>query len=90
VAKNHARSKDFSQLDASAAMEKLAALSGKVIDLPELDAAAMYKIDRGGLSYWAGANMTEGEAALKPLERERVKLWLGKSYAELDGLGDAV
>jgi hypothetical protein len=90
VVRNHARSKDFSQLDASPASSKLAQLSGKVVDLPELDAAAMYKIDSSGLSFWAGANSTRGEGALKPLERERVKLWLSKSYAAFDQLGDAI
>ena len=90
VVKNQARSKDFGQLDASLASGNLDALSGKVYELPELDATAMYKIDAKGLSFWAGAQMTEGEAALKPLERERVKLWLGKAYAGLDALGDAI
>lgn len=87
VVRNHARSKDFSQLNASATMSKLEALSGGLLDLPELDASAMYKIDSAGLSYWAGAHATEGEGALKPLERERVKLWLARAYAELDKLG---
>lgn len=90
VVRNHARSKDFSQLDASPAMSKLAALAGKVVELPELDATAMYKLDSGGLSYWAGAHVSEGENALKPLERERVKLWLARAYAELDRLGSAI
>jgi len=90
VVRNHARSKDFSQLNAAPAMSKLAGLAGGLLDLPELDASAMYKIDSAGLSYWAGAHSTEGEAALKPLERERVKLWLGRAYAELDKLGHAI
>jgi hypothetical protein len=90
VVKNRARSKDFSQLDASPASDKLGALSGKQLDLPELDATAMYKIDAAGLSFWAGAHVADGELALKPLERERVKLWLAKSYAELDKLGETV
>jgi len=90
VVKNHARSKDFSQLEASPAMQKLRALSSAVVDLPELDANAMYKIDSGGLSYWAGAYVTDGELALKPLERERIKLWLNRAYAELDKLGGLI
>ena len=90
VVRNHARSKDFTQLDASPAMQKLGELSGKVVDLPELDSSAMYKMDSSGLSYWAGAHMAEGENALKPLERERVKLWLGRSYAELDKLAASI
>lgn len=87
VVRNHARSRDFSQLDASPAMNKLRDLSGAVIDLPELDASSMYKIDSGGLSYWAAAYVSEGETALRPLDRERVKLWLARSYAQLDKLG---
>jgi hypothetical protein len=86
VVKNHARSKDFTQLEASSAMSKLAAASGKVIDLPELDGVAMYKIDGSGASFWAGGNVGDGELALKPLDRERVKIWLGRAYAQLDKL----
>ena len=44
-------------------------MAAKVVDLPELDANAMYKLDSGGASYWAAAHVTEGETALKPLER---------------------
>jgi hypothetical protein len=90
VVRNHARSRDFSQLESSPAMDKLRALQGSVIDLPELDSAAMYKIDSGGLSYWAGAHIAEGDGALKPLERERVKLWLGRAYAQLNALGTLI
>lgn len=90
LVKNQARSKDFSQLDAAPASAKLSERRGRVMQLAELDAGAMYKIDGGGLSFWAGANVAEGDGALKPLERERVKLWLGKGYAALDQLGDVV
>ena len=90
VVKNLARSKDFSQLEASPARQKLSDLSGKVMELPELDGTAMYKIDGSGASFWAGANVTEGETALKPLERERVKLWLTRSYAQLDALNGTI
>ncbi len=90
VVKNHARSKDFSQLDASAATVKLRALSGKLLDLPELDATAMYKIDSAGLSFWAGAHAAHGEGALKPLERERVKLWLNRCYSQFNALGETL
>ncbi len=90
VVKNHARSKDFSQLEASPAIDKLRRLSSAIVELPELDPRAMYKLDSGGLSYWAGAYVTDGESALKPLERERIKLWLNRAYTELDKLGAAI
>ncbi|HEX3773386.1 MAG TPA: hypothetical protein VHV51_02920 [Polyangiaceae bacterium] len=89
VVKNHGRSKDFSQFEDSAARRRLNELGGVVMELPELDASAMYKVDRLGSSFWAAANASENEG-LKPLERQRVRLWLDRVYAQLDGLGDAI
>lgn len=86
VVRNFGRAKDFSQLESSPARQKLSERSGKVLDLPSLEESVMFKIDRTGLSFWAAA---QGEA-LKPLERERVKLWLGNTYAQLDALGEVV
>jgi hypothetical protein len=83
IVKNHGRCKDFTQYERSAVPARLAELSGKVVELPELDSAAMGKIDSLGLSFWAAVNHNDGEHALRPLERERVKLWLNKSYAAL-------
>jgi hypothetical protein len=48
----------------------------------------MYRIDRFGLSFWAAIHRSDGDATLRPLERQRVKLWLEKCYealATLDG-----
>jgi hypothetical protein len=90
VVKNAGRSKDFSQFDKSSAKQKLDELSGKVIELPELDASVMYKVDGSGLSFWAAIHQSEGEAALKPLDRQRVKLWLGRCYTEFDVLAGAL
>ena len=86
VVKNLARSRDFSQLEASSAMQKLSSYSGNVFELPELDGVAMYKIDGSGASFWKAANVNDGEGILKPLERERVKIWLNRAYAGLDKL----
>jgi hypothetical protein len=90
VVRNFGRSKDFSQFDQSEAKRLLNELSGKVIDLPELEASAMYAIDRSGLSFWAASQRADGEAALKPLERQRVRLWLERCYKEFDSVGDAI
>ena len=86
VVRNFGRAKDFSQLEASAALRKLGELSGKTLDLPALDDSVMFKIDSSGLSFWAAA---QGDT-LKPLEKERVKLWLNKAYAQLEALGEAI
>jgi len=90
VVKNFGRSKDFSQFDESDAKSRLDELSGLTLELPELDSATMYRIDRFGLSFWAAIHRTEGEAALKPLERQRVKLWLERCYAQLDARSGAL
>ena len=83
LVKNHGRSRDFSQFESSPAREKLGELSGTEFDLPELDAGAMYKVDSEGLSFWAAIN---ADTTLRPLERQRVKLWLEQCYAKLDAL----
>ena len=90
VVKNYGRAKDFTQFEESTAKKQLDELSGKVLDLPELDATTMYKIDRFGLSFWAAIHHSDGEAALKPLERRRVQLWLDRCYAQLDTLNGAL
>jgi hypothetical protein len=89
VVKNEGRSRDFSQLEASSAYQRVLALGGRVITLPELDSAIMYKIDRHSASFWAAVNSNEGERALAPLERRRARLWLERSEAALGEAGDA-
>jgi hypothetical protein len=89
VVKNYGRSRDFSLFDASDAKKKLDDLSGKVVEIPELDPTTMYRIDRFGLSFWAAAQVAEGELALRALERRRVKLWLESCYSQFDALDRA-
>ncbi|HYQ01433.1 MAG TPA: hypothetical protein VER96_22325 [Polyangiaceae bacterium] len=89
VVRNFGRSKNFTQFDESKAKQKLDQLAGKIIDLPELDAQAMFKVDRLGASFW-GAIHSTGEDGPKPLERQRVRLWLERSYAQLESAFDAI
>jgi hypothetical protein len=84
VVKNFGRSNDFTQFDESDAKHHLDELSGRVVELPQLDPAAMYRIDKFGLSFWAAIHRAEGDDALRPLERQRVKLWLERCYAQLE------
>ncbi len=89
VVRNHGRSRDFSLLDESAARREVEQLGGRVIDLPELDAATMVRIDRTGASLWAAANNASGDQALAPLQRQRARLWLDRCYAAVDGVRSA-
>jgi hypothetical protein len=89
VVKNHGRSKDFTQFEESSAKRHLDQLGGKTIELPELDASAMYKVDRLGSSFWAAIHSSDAEG-LKPLERQRVRLWLERCYGQLQTLDGAL
>ncbi len=89
VVRNHGRSKDFSQFDDSNAKRHLDQLGGRLVDLPELDASVMYKVDRLGSSFWAAVHSADAEG-LKLLDRQRVRLWLEKSYRQLEPIQDAL
>ena len=88
--KNHGRSRDFSQFDESEGRRRLEEKGGRVVDVPELDGATMGRIDRTGASFWGAANNAEGDLALSPMQRQRVRLWLDRCYQALGGLGDAL
>jgi hypothetical protein len=83
--RNHGRCKDFSLFDESEGRRRLQE-GGRVVDVPELDAAAMARIDRTCASFWAAANATEGDLALAPMQRQRTKLWLDRCYQAFDAL----
>jgi len=91
VVRNLGRGGDFSLFDGSEERVQAEALGACIMDLPGLHAATMRKIDRVGASLWAAANNQDGAfgPTLSLLERHRVKIWLGKAYAELDRVLDA-
>jgi hypothetical protein len=84
VVKNQGRGSDFSQLDESMALEKAVTLGAKVITLAQLHEASMRKIDRQNASFWGALNNRTGPDSLGMLERQRVKMWLKKTYDTLD------
>ncbi len=87
--KNQGRTKDFSLFDESDGRRRVEQMGGSIIELPELDSAAMARIDRSGLSFWNAANGTTGHLA--PLQRERTRLWLGrcfKAFGSVAGAGE--
>lgn len=86
VVKNHGRGSDFSQLEESQALEKAVSMGANVITLGQLHEASMRKIDRQNTSFWAAINDRSSPESLGLLERQRVKLWLKRSYDMLDSL----
>jgi hypothetical protein len=90
VVKNHGRGKDFSYFSTSDAKRRVEERGGRVIDVPELDPTTMTRVDRSSMSFWAAANVAEGEQALTPMQRQRARMWLERCYQSLSTLGDAL
>lgn len=90
IVRNHGRSKDFSIFEESEAKRRAEACGAKIIDLPELHAGSMLKIDRIGASFWAAANNKDDSVGptLGVLERHRVRVWLNKAYEEFNRVLD--
>jgi len=88
VVRNFGRSPDFTQLDSSAALSSVLEGGGRVIDMPALDSAIMYKIDQLGSSFWTAVN--ESGDSLSAMERRRAALWLGRAYQAFDFIGDVI
>jgi hypothetical protein len=88
VVRNYGRGKDFSAFDASAARAGAEALSAVLIDLPDLHAATMRKIDHGNASLWAAAHTKE--VGLGLMDRQRVKVWTKRVYQQLDQAAPAL
>jgi hypothetical protein len=88
LVRNHGRGRDFSHFDNSELATNAQAMGAKVIDLPGLHAPTMRKIDHIGASFWAAANNRDSSLGptLGMLERQRVKIWLNRTYEQLNSI----
>lgn len=85
---NQLRGDDFDIFEKSGQKERALELGAKIATLPKLHDAAMTRIDANSASFWAAANSGDKElTGLGLLDRQRVKVWLGKAYAELGRVG---
>jgi len=86
VVKNAGRGgKDFSLFEESETRARARELGATIIELPELHAAAMQKIDRLDSSFWAAVNNRDyGADTFTRMDRQRVNVWLSACYAQLD------
>jgi len=88
VVLNHGRGARFDAFHASPQKQRTLELGGKIIELPKLHEGSMRLVDHSNSSFWAAINAGEnGEQLLGLLDRQRVKIWLRRVYAELDTLG---
>jgi len=88
VVRNYGRGKDFSAYQASAAQARADGLGAAALDLPDLHAATMRKIDHGNASLWAAAHSKESGLGL--MDRQRVKVWTHRVYQQLDRVSDSL
>ena len=88
LVKNEVRGEKFDLLDASGHLERAAALGARTITLRKLPEPTMQKIDALSTSFWAAVNHpNRAFTGLGLLERQRVKVWLERVYAEIDRVG---
>ncbi|MFL9924951.1 mobilization protein [Herbaspirillum lusitanum] len=81
---NEVRGDRFEILEASGELQRAEALGASVISLRRLPDATMQKIDQQSASFWAALNHGDrGNAGLGMLERQRVKIWLNRTYADM-------
>jgi hypothetical protein len=84
VVKNQGRGKDFTLFDRSEVRATCDRLGAVILDLPELHAPAMQKIDRLDASFWGAVNgATTGPDAFTRMDRQRIKVWLLSCYQQL-------
>ncbi len=82
VVLNHGRGGDFRSFHDSAVKAKALDAGAAIIELRALHEASMRKIDAYNASFWSAIN-NRGEGALGMLERQRVKIWLNKTYQDI-------
>lgn len=88
VVRNHGRGRNFSAYESSEVRAKAEETGARHIDLPELNASSMRKIDHGSTSLWAAVN--NKESGLGIMDRQRVKVWIKRAYQQFDAFNETV
>jgi hypothetical protein len=80
---NHGRGADFSSFHDSEIKRTAINYGASIIELRCLHETSMRKIDRLNASFWAAVNHRGTDESLGLLERQRVKIWLARTYDDL-------
>lgn len=84
VVLNEVRGGNFGIIEASGALARARSLGAQVVGVGRLPDSTMQKIDDHSTSFWAASNRGGKDgSAFGLLERQRVKHWLHKAYAEI-------
>ena len=84
VVLNEVRGERFDILNASGLLDRAVAQGARVLHLRKMPEQPLQKIDAEGASFWAALH--PGTSSLKLLDRQRIKLWLQRTSADLDAL----
>jgi hypothetical protein len=91
VVENLGRGKEFSLFDHSAVREAANAAGAATIQLPELYAPAMRKMDRSDCSFWAAVHNPDFAPDLfTRMDRQRIKVWMQACFDQFARLGDVI
>jgi hypothetical protein len=86
VVKNAVRGNDFKAVD-TAISTNANFNSVKQMTLPALHTPTMHKIDKFNFSFWGAVNVKESDKEhLGLMERQRTKVWIRKSYEQIEEL----
>jgi len=84
---NEVRGDEFALFESMGLRARAEVLGATIVRIPRLPESAMLRIDATNASFWAAVNNTDKSVAgLGLLERQRVKVWLGKVFARLGAL----
>ena len=87
VVLNEVRGTEFEILKASGELARAESLGASIVSLRKLSDATMQKIDQFSTSFWAASQSGDGSTTgLAMFERQRIKVWLHKTYEQLDSL----
>jgi len=80
---NHGRGRNFMLFEESKLRNRIEQRGGDVVELPELHADSMLKMDAYDKSFWAAVHNCDPEAGpcLSLMERERAKVFIRKAHA---------
>ena len=81
---NEVRGDGFEQLEASGLVPRAQALGARSVRLRKLPDTLLQKVDAKGQSFWAATQAASSGLGL--LDRQRVKLWLQRTQADLSAL----
>jgi len=82
---NEVRGDSFELLRQSGELERAEQLGALIVSVRKLQDSTIQKIDAHSTSFWAAVNSSErATTGLGLLERQRVKIWLNRVYAEFD------